>query len=522
MDFQTGDSVTDCLISSHLDIGSHLQERAGLVPLALLVEVLDALVDHELAVLRLAHPHPLERSRRRALEIDAALVEAAAVAGALELVLGDEPARRASEVGALREDRVDALGLAHDPHALVLLELRAHLPDREVGGKAGLERRRRLEEHPRERGADRRQERDAGEGPEDRPAEASEDVASRPQPSEARLGTCGLVALERLLDAALLGGCRLLLGGCWLSHGTRFLSNLVRARAELRLQLSPADQRGHDPPDSHDERHSEQHQPDRREEEHRGQGEDAEEEGDPDGVGGGCIRLRGRRRRRGRLADLRSVSHKLQGVFAKRRTLLGTRPVDDGDEPARELFDSRVELPLTRRRRLRHTPLVLQIRGLLRPAPFACQRSRGGAVPTRMRTSSGCPWRRTATRIAWPPRRRSSCETSSAADATDSPSTPVTTSARRSLRAALAGSTSVMRAPCTPSSARTSASSGVRSCSVSPKARDACADVSAPAANTASSTKMGRCSRRASARASLGRASSVTCAPPSRTSSRRA
>src|SRR5262249_26309634 len=199
----TGDSVTDSLISSHLDIGSHLQERAGLVPLALLVEILDTLVDHELAVLRLGHPHPLERSRSRALEVDAALVEAAAVAGALELVLGDEPARRASEVGALREDRVDAFGLAHDPHALVLLELRAHLADREVGGEARLERRRGLEEHARERGADRRQERDAGEGPEDGPAEAPEDVAPRPQAPEACLSACGLVALERLLDAAL-------------------------------------------------------------------------------------------------------------------------------------------------------------------------------------------------------------------------------------------------------------------------------------------------------------------------------
>src|SRR5262245_53684820 len=181
MDVQTGDSVTDCLTSSHFDIGSHLQERAGLVPLALLVEVLDALVDDELPVLCLGHPHALQGARRRPLEVDATLVEAAAVAGTLELVLHHQPARRAAEVRALREDGVDALGLAHDPDALVLLELRAHLADREVAGEARLEGCRGLEEHAREGGAYRREERDAGEGAEDRPAEAAEDIAPRPE-----------------------------------------------------------------------------------------------------------------------------------------------------------------------------------------------------------------------------------------------------------------------------------------------------------------------------------------------------
>src|SRR5262245_12157698 len=224
MDFQTGDSVTCCFSSSHLDIASHLQERAGLGPLALLVEKLDALVDDELSVLGLRDFHALERPRRRPLEVDAALVEPAAVARTLEFVLGRQPARRAAEVGTLGEDRVDALRLAHDPHALVLLELRAHLPDREVGGQPGLERGRGLEEDARESGANGREERDAGEGAEDRPAEASEDVATRPQAAETRLGTGGLLTLARLLDAALVRGRRLLLGGCWLSHGTSFLS----------------------------------------------------------------------------------------------------------------------------------------------------------------------------------------------------------------------------------------------------------------------------------------------------------
>src|SRR5881397_2578826 len=102
-------------------LGSHLQERARLGPVALLVEVLDALVDQELAVLGLRDAKPLERPGRRPLEVDAGLVEAAAVAGALELVLGGEPVRRAAKVGALGEERVDSLLGADDPDALVLL-----------------------------------------------------------------------------------------------------------------------------------------------------------------------------------------------------------------------------------------------------------------------------------------------------------------------------------------------------------------------------------------------------------------
>src|SRR5262245_31042715 len=109
---------------------SHLQEGAGLRPVALLVEVLDALVDDELAVLGLGHGQALEGPRRGTLEVDPGLVEAAAVAGALELVLGGEPARRAAEVGALGEQRVDPLVVADDPYALVFLELLAHLTDR--------------------------------------------------------------------------------------------------------------------------------------------------------------------------------------------------------------------------------------------------------------------------------------------------------------------------------------------------------------------------------------------------------
>src|SRR5215470_593639 len=134
------------LIASHRVIASHLQEGARLGPVALLVEVLDALVDHDLPVLGARDAQPLERTRRGPLEVDAGLVEAAAVARALELVLGGEPARRAAEMRALREERVETFLGADDPHALVLLVLLAHLADRVVAGEAGLEGGGRLEE----------------------------------------------------------------------------------------------------------------------------------------------------------------------------------------------------------------------------------------------------------------------------------------------------------------------------------------------------------------------------------------
>src|SRR5439155_17105822 len=177
------------------------EERARLGPLALLVEVLDALVDEQLSVLGPRDPQPLEGARRRSLEVDAGLVEAAPVARALELVLGREPARRAAEVRALGEDRVEPRLGTDDPDALVLLELLAHLADRVVGGQPGLERRRRGEQHARERRADGGEQRDARERGEDAPPEASEHVAPRPQSPERRALPHPLVTLALLLDA---------------------------------------------------------------------------------------------------------------------------------------------------------------------------------------------------------------------------------------------------------------------------------------------------------------------------------
>src|SRR5262249_47530274 len=129
----------------------------------------------------------------------------AAVARALELVLRREPPRRAAEMRALREQRVETFLGADDPHALVLLVLLAHLADREVGREAGLERRRRLEEDAWERGADGGEQRDARERREDAPGEAAENIPSRPEAPELRALAGALVALALLLGLPARG-----------------------------------------------------------------------------------------------------------------------------------------------------------------------------------------------------------------------------------------------------------------------------------------------------------------------------
>src|SRR4029078_5353919 len=135
------------LLSRELEKGTRLR------PIALLVEVLHTLVDDDLTVLGERDAQALERPRRGAFEVVAGFIKAAAVARTLELRLRRQPARRAAEVRALREQRVKALFRADDPDAEIFLELLADLTDREVLREARLEARRRLEEHPRERRA---------------------------------------------------------------------------------------------------------------------------------------------------------------------------------------------------------------------------------------------------------------------------------------------------------------------------------------------------------------------------------
>src|SRR5262249_10697838 len=99
---------------------SDLDERLGVGPVAALVLELLALVDDDLAVLADADGPALQRPRRGALEVDAAHLEAGAVAGALELLLALQPVRRAAEVRAGGAQRVDDAAGAHDPEVLVL------------------------------------------------------------------------------------------------------------------------------------------------------------------------------------------------------------------------------------------------------------------------------------------------------------------------------------------------------------------------------------------------------------------
>src|SRR5437016_2720715 len=313
-DLRLGDLPLDLIPSGH---GSHLQEGAGLGPVALLVEILDALVDQELAVLRLGDAQALERARRRALEVDAGLVEAAPVAGALELVLGDEPARGAAEVRALGEQRVEPRLGADDPDALVLLELLAHLADRVVARKAGLEGRRRLEEDAREGGAHGGQERDEGEGAEDAPAEAAEDVAPRPEPAQRRPLAGALLALALLLEHPPSGERgRIFLLGLGLSHRSpvppagacpagRRGKNQKRSGAALaRLgRCGCAVNEGVvQPPYPHQHRHPEEAEAERREEQHERQGDESDEDREREGAELRGMRLGGRRRRGGVVA----------------------------------------------------------------------------------------------------------------------------------------------------------------------------------------------------------------------------
>src|SRR5262249_11814985 len=141
---------------------------------------------------------------------------------------------------ALGEQRVDAFFRADDPHALVLLVLLADLADRVVARTPGLERGGRLEQHPREGGAQERQQRHPERGVEDAPAEPSEDVAPRPQAAERRLLPGALLALELLLAPALLGLGGFLLGSRRLSHRWCTLSRSPQPTRRSRGRIAGA------------------------------------------------------------------------------------------------------------------------------------------------------------------------------------------------------------------------------------------------------------------------------------------
>src|SRR5205807_9699744 len=95
--------------------------------------------------------------------------------------------------------------------------------DRIVRREAGLERRRRGEQHARECRADGGEQRHARERGEDAPSEPPEHVAPRPQTAELRALTRPLLPLPLLLDASPCLERRLILGPRLpLGHHSRF------------------------------------------------------------------------------------------------------------------------------------------------------------------------------------------------------------------------------------------------------------------------------------------------------------
>src|SRR5207302_3055889 len=154
--------------------------RVRIVPLAQLVSVAERLVDDELAVVPERDLHPLERSGGRAFEVDAVLRVPRPMTGALELVLGAEPARSTAEVRADAEQRIEPVLRAHDPDALRLHPLLGDVAHRVLGGVARLEAGRRLEEDAGEEKAEDRAARGREAGEDRAPTREGEDVAPRP------------------------------------------------------------------------------------------------------------------------------------------------------------------------------------------------------------------------------------------------------------------------------------------------------------------------------------------------------
>src|SRR5437867_3591800 len=83
---------------------------------------------------------PVHRPRRRPFKVDALAVVAAAVAGALELVLSRFPVGRATQVRTARVDYEEALRVADHPDAVLLLEFRLDAESK-IGWVADLENR---------------------------------------------------------------------------------------------------------------------------------------------------------------------------------------------------------------------------------------------------------------------------------------------------------------------------------------------------------------------------------------------
>src|SRR5262249_10823965 len=132
----------------------HLDERLRVGPLAAFLLELLALIDDELPVLADGDGPALQGPRGGALEVDAADLEAAAVAGALELLLALQPVGRAAQVRAGRAQGVDDAAVAHHPDVLVLVAL-DDLALLVLVGEADLDAAGRLDQHVGEQEAQR-------------------------------------------------------------------------------------------------------------------------------------------------------------------------------------------------------------------------------------------------------------------------------------------------------------------------------------------------------------------------------
>src|SRR5208337_2542932 len=141
---------------------------------------------------------------RRPFEVVSTDVIARAMARTLELLLRLQPSRRASQVSALGEDRIETRLGANDPGAEILLELFAHLANHVIVRQAGLELRWRQKEHARKRRANRREQTDQRECTETRPSEHAQKIAPAPQCAELGFFLVPLRPFFRLLVLAPL------------------------------------------------------------------------------------------------------------------------------------------------------------------------------------------------------------------------------------------------------------------------------------------------------------------------------
>src|SRR5687767_4657760 len=88
-----------------------------------------AFVDHKLTIVTDGNLKTVQRPRRRTFKIQTGFKEPAAVTRTFEFSFGGKPARRAAEMSAFGEDRVDSGVFPDDPDALVLLVFFADFAD---------------------------------------------------------------------------------------------------------------------------------------------------------------------------------------------------------------------------------------------------------------------------------------------------------------------------------------------------------------------------------------------------------